>query len=122
MRASGSVALSLALLLAPAAAPSASAQEGFRIAYDTDTSRPNRVRIVGTVANDRSGDVYEVSVSAEALNQAGKVVARGIAYVDSRIPAGGSRSFSISVPNAPGVVRYRVVVSTYRAALGGESP
>jgi hypothetical protein len=74
------------------------------------------------VANEHPTDVFEVSVTAEALNDSGKVVAKGIAYVDSRIPRGASRQFSIAVPAAPNVVRYRVVVSTYRAGLGGESP
>ena len=102
---------------------SASAQQdGFRITYEADTSRPERVRVVGTVTNARPADVFEVSVTAEALNEGGKVVAKGIAYVDSRIPPGATRPFSISVPAVPGVARYRVVVSTYRAGLGGESP
>ena len=102
--------------------PASAQQDGFRIAYEADRTRPERVRVVGTVTNGRPGDVFDVSVSAEALNEAGKVVAKGIAYVDSRIPAGASRPFSISVPPVPGVVRYRVVVSTFRAGLGGESP
>lgn len=97
-------------------------QDGFRIAYEADTTRPERVRVVGTVTNGRPTDVFEVSVTAEALSETGKVVAKGIAYVDARIPSGASRPFSISVPAVSGVVRYRVVVSTYRAGLGGESP
>ena len=104
------------------AAGAASAQDGFRITHETDTTRPERVRIVGSVTNDRPTDVFEVSVTAEALNQAGKVVAKGITYVDSRVPRGATRPFSISVPVVPGTVRYRVVVSTFRAGLGGESP
>ena len=112
------VALPALLLVAGPAA----AQDGFRITYEPDTTRPERVRIVGSVTNDRPTDVYEVSVTAEALNQAGKVVAKGIVYVDSRVPRGATRPFSISVPAVPGAVRYRVVVSTFRAGIGGESP
>ena len=102
--------------------PAAAQTDGFMIAYEADTTRPERVRVVGTLTNGRPTDVFEVSVTAEALNDTGKVVAKGIAYVDARIPRGASRPFSISVPVAAGVVRYRVVVSTFRAALGGESP
>jgi hypothetical protein len=107
----------LLLVAAPAAA-----QDGFRIAYETDASRPERVRLVGTLTNERPTDVFEVSVMGEGLNQGGKVVAKGIAYVDSRVPRGASRPFAISVPAVAGVVRYRVVVSTFRAGLGAESP
>lgn len=122
MRAPGLVVPLVVLAALVLGAAPAAAQDGFRITFEPDTSRPERVRLVGTVTNERPTDVFEVSVMGEALNQSGKVVAKGIAYVDSRVPRGASRPFSISVPAAAGVVRYRVVVSTYRAALGAESP
>jgi hypothetical protein len=55
--------------------PASAQQDGFRIAYEADTTRPERVRVVGTVTNGRPADVFEVSVTAEALNETGKVVA-----------------------------------------------
>lgn len=97
-------------------------QEGFRIVYDVDRSRPDRARITGRVANERSDEVFEVSLTAEALDGRGKVVARGIAYIDSRIAGGDARPFSVSVPTPPGAATFRVVVSSFRAGYGQQGP
>ena len=97
-------------------------QDGFRIVYDVDRSRPDRARITGRVANERSDEVFEVSVTAEALDSRGKVVARGIAYVDSRIAGGDARPFSVNVPTPSGAAAFRVVVSSYRAGYGQQGP
>jgi hypothetical protein len=96
-----------------------SAQDGFRITYEVDRSRPDRARLTGRVLNERADDVFEVNVTAEALDAKGKVLARGIAYVDSRISRGDGRPFSLSVPTVPGTASFRVVVSSFRA--GGTS-
>jgi hypothetical protein len=96
------------------------AQDGFRIAYDVDRSRPDRARLTGRVINERPEDVYEVSLTAEALDARGKVLARGIAYVDSKIGRGDGRPFSMSVPTVAGVANFRVVVSSYRAGFGNQ--
>jgi hypothetical protein len=98
------------------------AQDGFRISYDVDRSRPDRARLTGRVVNERSDDVFEVSITAEALDARGKVLARGIAFVDSRIARGDGRPFSLSVPTVTGTSSFRVVVSSYRAGLGGQNP
>jgi len=95
------------------------AQDGFRITYEVDRSRPDRARLTGRVLNERADDVFEVNVTAEALDAKGKVLARGIAYVDSRISRGDGRPFSLSVPTVPGTASFRVVVSSFRA--GGTS-
>lgn len=100
----------------------ASAQDGFRITYDVDRSRPDRVRLTGRVVNDRPDDVFEVSVTAEALDARGKVLARGISYVDSRIGRGDGRPFSMSVPTVTGTTSFRVVVSSYRAGFSSQGP
>jgi hypothetical protein len=98
----------------------ARAQEGFRITYDVDRSRPERARVTGRVVNERSEDVFEVSVTAEAVDARGKVLARGITFVDSRIARGDSRPFSMSVPAVNGTTGFRVVVSSYRAGFSSQ--
>lgn len=100
----------------------ARAQEGFRITYEVDQSRPEKARLNGRVTNDRSQDVFDVNITAEALDARGKVLARGISFVDSRIGPGDSRVFSVSVPNVPGFARYRVVVSSFRAGFANQGP
>jgi hypothetical protein len=114
--------LALAALLVTFGADVASAQDGFRITYDVDRSRPDRVRLTGRVVNDRPDDVFEVSVTAEALDARGKVLARGISYVDSRIGRGDGRPFSMSVPTVTGTTSFRVVVSSYRAGFSSQGP
>jgi hypothetical protein len=116
------LALTVVGLLVALLAGAAQAQDGFRITYETDQSRPDKARITGNVTNERSQDVYDVSVTAEALDARGKVVARGIAYVDSRIARGDSRQFSASVPTKPGIASYRVVVSSFRAGSYNQGP
>jgi hypothetical protein len=74
------------------------------------------------VVNERSEDVFEVSITAEALDAHGKVLARGIMYVDSRIGRGDARPFSMSVRTMPGTTSFRVVVSSYRAGFSSQGP
>ena len=115
-RALAFLVLALTFLGAPALA-----QTGFRITYEVDESRPGRARLNGRVTNERPEDVFDVSVTAEALDAKGKVVARGISYVDSRIARGDSRAFSVSVPAVPGTTSFRVVVSSFRGGMVPQS-
>lgn len=109
----------LGILLAVSTAP---AQDGFKITYDVDRSRPERARLTGRVVNERAEDVFEVSLTAEALDARGKVLARGITYVDSRITRGDGRPFSMSVPTMPGTASFRVVVGSFRAGPATQGP
>lgn len=110
------ISLALAFVLSVTAVASAqgvaSVQDGFRITYEVDRTRPDRARLTGKIVNERPEDVFEVNVTGEALDARGKVLARGISYVDSRIGRGDSRPFSMSVPTVPGAVAFRVVVSS----------
>jgi len=121
MRAPARVVLLLVSLLAALLAP-AYAQEGFKITYDVDQSRPEKARLNGRIVNERSQDVFEVNVTAEALDTHGRVVAGGISYVDARIGRGDSRTFSVSVPTVPGTASFRVVVSSYRTGFSNQGP
>ena len=98
------------------------AQDSFRVTYTVDRSNPEQIQITGTVFNDSMQDVFDVSVTAEALDARGKVVARGIAYVGARIPGRGSAPFVGKVPLVAAAVRYRAAVSAYRAGGGPQSP
>jgi hypothetical protein len=109
--------LAVALLVTPVLA-----QPGFRITYDVDDSRAGRARLNGKLTNERADDVFDVSVTAEALDAKGKVVARGISYVDSRIARGDTRSFAVTVPVVSGVTSFRVVVSSFRPGFTNQVP
>jgi hypothetical protein len=112
------IALAVLLLLAT----EARGQDGFRITYEVDRTRAERARLTGRIVNERPEDVFEVSVTGEALDAKGKVLARGIAYVDSKIARGDGRPFSMSVPTVAGTANYRVVVSSFRAGFGTQAP
>ena len=100
----------------------AAAQDGFRITYDVDRTRAERARVTGRVVNERPEDVFEVNITVEALDGKGKVLARGITFVDSRISRGDARPFSLSVPTVPGTASFRVGVSSFRAGFSSQGP
>jgi hypothetical protein len=106
------------VLVALVTAGAVKAQDGFRITYDVDRTRADRARLTGRVINERPEDVFEVSVTAEALDNRGKVLGRGISYVDARIGRGEARPFSLSVPTVAGTANFRVVVSSFKAGFG----
>jgi len=108
--------------LVVAAVASVNAQEAFRVVFEVDRSNPEQTQVMGTVFNDSLQDMFDVSVTAEALDARGRVVARGIAYVTARIPGRASVSFLAKVPSAPAAVRYRAYVSSYRAGMGVQTP
>jgi len=122
----GTFVVALALLVVAAgltvSVVPARAQNGFRITYEVDRTRPDRARVTGRVVNERNEDVFEVNLTAEALDAKGKVLAKGIAYVDARIARGDGRAFSMSVPTVAGTSDFRVVVSSFRAGMSTQGP
>jgi hypothetical protein len=112
----------VAALAVIAAVLAAEAQEPFRVTYTVDRSNPEQIQITGTVFNDAMQDVFDVSVTAEALDARGKVVARGIAHVGARIPGRGSAPFVCKVPLVAAAVRYRAAVSAFRSGVGPQAP
>jgi hypothetical protein len=112
----------LATVLVALVADAARAQDGFRITYDVDRTRPEKARVTGRVVNERAEDVFEVNLTAEAIDARGKVLARGITYVDSRIARGDGRPFSLSVPTVAGTTNFRVLVSSFRTGFSSQGP
>jgi hypothetical protein len=75
------------------------------------------MRVQGTIANEARSDVYDVYVTTEALDAAGKVVGRGIAFVGS-ISQGGSASFAATIPAAQNATSFRARVTSFRYGAG----
>jgi hypothetical protein len=109
------------VLLLALGATAARAQENFRVTWTVERT-PERARVEGRVFNDARLDVHDVSVTAEALDGRGRVVARGIAFVSPFIRQGASAPFSASVPAVPSASTYRVRVTSFRLGVGSESP
>ncbi len=106
------------LLLAPGTTPG---QQNFRVTYSVDRSQADQIRVTGWVYNDMAVDALDVYVTAEAVDAAGKVVARGIAFVTWTVGTRGNARFMASVPAAPGVTSFRVYVSSFRRGFGPQS-
>ena len=102
----------------PALAPG---QESFQLRYTVDRTTPGQVRVNGTVVNEARLDVLDVHVTAEALDAAGRVLGRGIAFVSSSIPRGGAAAFTVSVPAAQAATSFRVRVSSFRFGMGPQT-
>jgi hypothetical protein len=111
--------LALAVAVLAGEAP---AQESFRVTYNIDRSTPGRTKVTGQVFNDARADALDVYVTAEAVDGAGKVVARGISFVSPSIRQGGNASFEATVPAPPNATSFRVRVSNFRFGLGLQSP
>jgi hypothetical protein len=94
------------------------AQETFRVTWNVDRSSPARTRITGQVFNDGRFDAVDVSVTAEAIDAGGKVVARGISFVASSIPPRSSAAFEAAVPAPSSATTFRVRVSSFRFGYG----
>jgi hypothetical protein len=106
-----------------ALAATVGAQASFRVTFDIDRSQAARTRVTGVVFNGARVEALDVHITAEALDGAGKVVARGIAFVSPQIPEGGSASFEAIVPAPATATNFRVRVTSARFGLGrSQSP
>lgn len=103
-------------------AGSAAAQAGFRVSHSVGRTTPTHVEVTGSVRNEARAEAVDVSVTVEALGPDGKVLARGITFVSSRIPESGSAGFTAKVPTVPGVAAYRAAVTSFRFVQSIQGP
>lgn len=90
----------------------------FNLTYAVERSATGPIRVNGRVMNEGNVDVFDVYVSAEAVDGGGKVLGRGIAFVSPSIPPRGVVPFAIAIPAAPTATTFRVKVSSYRQGIG----
>jgi hypothetical protein len=100
----------------------ASAQAGFRVSHTVARTLPTHVEVAGSVVNEARADAVDVSVTVEAIGAGGKVLARGITFVASRIPENATAPFSAKIPVVQGVTGYRATVTTYRFVQNIQGP
>jgi hypothetical protein len=111
--------LALVLLLVPPAP--GHADEFFHVAYTVERGGTTPTHISGRVTNVSTVDVFDVYVTAEALDAAGKVLGRGIVFVSPSIPPRGVVPFVASVPAADHAARFRVRVTSFRQGFGQQA-
>ncbi len=105
----------MAMTLAPVVGR---AEEPFQLRYTVDRGGTGPVRVQGTLVNEAKLDIYDVYVTAEALDAASKVIGRGVAFVGGSIPQNGSAPFAVSIPAAQNAASFRVRVSSFRYGTG----
>jgi hypothetical protein len=110
--------LCVALGMLALAVTTAAAQTGFRVAHRVANTTPTHVEVAGSVHNEARAEAVDVSVTVEAVGPGGKVLARGITFVTSRLPEHASASFTAKIPAVSGVTGYRATVSSYRFVPG----
>jgi hypothetical protein len=101
--------------------PGVARADSFDINFTVDRSGGGPVRINGRVRNEGHVDVYDVYVTAEALDGNGKVLGRGIAFVASSVPSRATVPFMINIPASADAARFRVRVSSFRHGLGQQA-
>jgi hypothetical protein len=108
--------MALGMSLAPATGHAA--DDPFQVRYTVERGGTGPVRVQGTVLNESRLDVYDVYVTAEALDAGGKVVGRGIVFVSGLIPQSKSAPFAIGIPAAQAAASFRLRVSSFRYGAG----
>ena len=97
------------------------AEDPFHITFTVERGGGGPARVNGRVLNESNMDVFDVYVTAEAVDGGGKVLGRGIAFVSSTIPPRGVVPFVISIPAAQTAASFRVRVSSFRHGIGQQA-
>ena len=119
---SSSLLLLFVVIVLPVLAHAQSAQN-FRVTWNVEKSTPATTEITGSVTNEARLEAFDVYVTAEALNDKGKVLSRGLTHVSPLLRPNATEPFVAKVPVVPGTASYRVVVSSFRFGLGSmQSP
>jgi hypothetical protein len=112
------------LWLAPGATVDAqtySAQSPSRLAVSFTTERvgSGRVLVYGEVRNGASSACERVIVSVEGLDDNGRVVSRGRAFVFGVVPSRGSSSFEVRLSSPGSERRFRVEIESFQFVSSG---
>jgi len=90
------------------------------LTFQTEREGASRVLILGEVRNGSNQQCERVVVKAEGLDENGRVVSRGRAYVGGTIRAKSSAPFEIRLSSAGSERRYRVEIETFEFATRSE--
>ncbi len=115
------VVLLAALCAAPAFAQTYTftpqSSKDLTLTFQTEREGGSRVLILGEVRNGSAQPCERVVVKAEGLDENGRVVSRGRAYVTGTIRARATTPFEIRLSSAGSERRYRVEIETFEFAI-----
>jgi len=97
------------------------AQAPLHLTYTVERGGSGPARVNGRVLNEGNVDVFDVYVSAEALDASGKVLGRGLSFVSASIPPRSVMPFTISIPAAQAAASFRVRISSFRQGFGQQA-
>ena len=112
----------LLLALAPAArSQTFTPQSASRLAVSFTTERvgSGRVLVYGEVRNGTNQSCERVVVSVEGLDENGRAVSRGRAYVFGVVPSRGSSSFEVRMSSPGSERRFRVEIESFQFVSSG---
>ena len=110
------------LALAPAArAQTVTPQSASRLAVSFTTERVGggRVLVYGDVRNGADAPCERVIVSVEGLDENGRVVSRGRAYVFGVVPSRGFSTFEVRLSSPGSERRFRVAIESFQFVSTG---
>jgi len=83
------------------------------LTFQTQREGGSRVLILGEIRNASTQIAERVMVKAEGLDENGRVVSRGRAYVPSSIAPRGTATFEIRLSSSGSERRYRVEIEAF---------
>jgi hypothetical protein len=116
------IAAGIVLALAPAAlAQTFTPQSSSRLTVSFTTERvgSGRVLIYGEVRNGTNASCERVVVGVEGLDENGRVVSRGRAYVIGVVPSRGTSPFEVRMSSPGSERRFRVEVESFQFVSSG---
>jgi hypothetical protein len=111
----------LLALSSTALAQTFSPQSSSRLAVSFTTERvgSGRVLVYGEVRNGSNSSCERVVVSVEGLDENGRVVSRGRAYVFGVVPSRGTSSFEVRMASPGSERRFRVEIESFQFVSSG---
>jgi hypothetical protein len=82
--------------------------------FTTERVGSGRVLVYGEVRNGANTSCERVVVSVEGLDEAGRVVSRGRAYVFGVVPSRGSSPFEVRMSSPGSEKRWRVEIESFQ--------
>lgn len=115
------VGILLALAPAVRAQTTFTPQSSSRLAVSFTTERvgSGRVLVYGDVRNGTDAPCERVIVSVEGLDENGRVVSRGRAYVFGVVPSRGSSTFEVRLSSPGSERRFRVAIESFQFVSTG---
>ena len=115
-------AAGILLALAPTArAQTYTPQSASRLAVSFTTERvgSGRVLVFGEVRNGSNASCERVVVGVEGIDENGRVLSRGRAYVFGVVPGRGSSTFEVRMASPGSERRFRVEIESFQFVSSG---